>query len=412
MADVLGTVQIQALPAATLPVAGTELTHIKQGTGDRRISITDLMYPHTNNKANPHNVTKTQVGLSNVTNDLQLKVSANLSDVLDKAAARANLVVYSTAESDAKLKVHTDRVDNPHLVTKSQVGLSNVPNYTVSTDFRENADKFASAKSVAALFTAIQNQNPVGDIHISYNPANPTTYLLCGGTWVLEGQGKTLVGFVSGDTTRTVGSSFGAQSKLITTQNLPRHTHTVTLSGGDHVHRILGSTQGAGAHAHSFSGSTSVFDYDAKYGTTSADGYHQHTGTTDMGGNHRHMFAGDDELIRVAEVAQNQIGRYDADSDTDNWARNYWTSWSGDHQHSFTTNAAGQHQHTVGIYIGAHSHTFSGSTSAQDNHQHGIDFNSQNSAHTHSGTTDQTGGDVAFNVEQPSLVVYIWRRTA
>lgn len=55
---------------------------------------------HIANTSNPHSVTKAQVGLGNVTNDAQLKVASNLSDVASAATSRTNLDVYSTTESD------------------------------------------------------------------------------------------------------------------------------------------------------------------------------------------------------------------------------------------------------------------------------------------------------------------------
>lgn len=48
---------------------------------------------HTGNVGNPHAVTKAQVGLSNVTNDAQLKRTSNLSDLANAATARTNLGV-------------------------------------------------------------------------------------------------------------------------------------------------------------------------------------------------------------------------------------------------------------------------------------------------------------------------------
>lgn len=48
---------------------------------------------HTGNTSNPHSVTKTQVGLGNVTNDAQLKIASNLSDLANAATARSNLGV-------------------------------------------------------------------------------------------------------------------------------------------------------------------------------------------------------------------------------------------------------------------------------------------------------------------------------
>lgn len=48
---------------------------------------------HIANTSNPHSVTKTQVGLANVTNDAQLKIASNLSDLASAATARTNLGV-------------------------------------------------------------------------------------------------------------------------------------------------------------------------------------------------------------------------------------------------------------------------------------------------------------------------------
>jgi hypothetical protein len=46
---------------------------------------------HIGSTSNPHSVTKSQVGLENVSNDTQLKVSSNLSDVADVDTSKTNL---------------------------------------------------------------------------------------------------------------------------------------------------------------------------------------------------------------------------------------------------------------------------------------------------------------------------------
>lgn len=121
--------EIRDLPSANdITVGGGDFLHIKQGDVDRKIRVQDLFKFHTTDYNNPHFVTKTQVGLAQVSNDLQLKQASNLADVPNKATARTNLSVYSKAESDASLTSHTSRVDNPHATTKAQVGLGNVVN--------------------------------------------------------------------------------------------------------------------------------------------------------------------------------------------------------------------------------------------------------------------------------------------
>jgi len=78
-------------PDATASVAG-------------RMSAADKnnLDTHIADATNPHAVTKTQVGLANVSNDAQLKAASNLSDLADAAAARVNLVLATVAQAEAE----------------------------------------------------------------------------------------------------------------------------------------------------------------------------------------------------------------------------------------------------------------------------------------------------------------------
>lgn len=53
---------------------------------------------HKNNTLNPHSVSKTQVGLANVTNDAQLKIASNLADLQSVLTARSNLDLVLQAD--------------------------------------------------------------------------------------------------------------------------------------------------------------------------------------------------------------------------------------------------------------------------------------------------------------------------
>lgn len=121
--------EIRDLPSTSdITSGGGDYLHIKQGDVDRKIRVNDLFKWHTTNKNNPHAVTKTQIGLDKVSNDQQLIKANNLTDVADVVIARTHLDVYSKAESDAPINSHAARVDNPHSVTKAQLGLGNVTN--------------------------------------------------------------------------------------------------------------------------------------------------------------------------------------------------------------------------------------------------------------------------------------------
>lgn len=100
---------------------------------------------HVGNTSNPHSVTKAQVGLTNVTDDAQVKKIAVAVDadiavfdgttgalIKDSGTKVADLAlvghnhsgVYEPANSN--IQSHISSTSNPHSVTKAQVGLTNV----------------------------------------------------------------------------------------------------------------------------------------------------------------------------------------------------------------------------------------------------------------------------------------------
>ena len=101
----------------------TELkTYIDEAVGNTDTDLTALetkVNQHIANKSNPHAVTKTQVGLGNVNNTSD----ANKPVSTAQASAIADAKAAGTA-AQTSISNHAGRKDNPHSVTRTQLGLA------------------------------------------------------------------------------------------------------------------------------------------------------------------------------------------------------------------------------------------------------------------------------------------------
>lgn len=80
---------------------------------------------------------------------------------------------------------------------------------------------------------------PVGSIYLSTNNVNPGT--IFGGTWEAWGGGRVPVGVVATDTDfNTANKTGGEKTHALTTDEMPTHTHTPTVSG-----RPIGANDGS-----------------------------------------------------------------------------------------------------------------------------------------------------------------------
>ncbi|EGX0856882.1 phage tail protein, partial [Salmonella enterica subsp. enterica serovar Enteritidis] len=211
----------------------------------------------------------------------------------------------------------------------------------------ETDQKIAQAISDS---TDLNKIYPVGIVTWFNSNVNPNT-ALPGLTWTYlnNGVGRTIrIAAASGSDVATTG---GSDSVTLAVGNLPSHTH-------------------------SFSATTSSFDYGTK--TSNSTGAHTHSvsGSTNVTGAHTHIVGGHyvgDSIggkVRVQASGTEQV-----------------SSSAGDHSHtvSGTAASAGDHSHTVGI--GAHSHTVSGNTGG-------------------------TGSGSAFSVTNQFYKLMAWVRTA
>lgn len=81
--------------------------------------IKESLDAHIGNKSNPHNVTKAQIGLGNVQN----LAPADMPVSTAQAAAIADAKAAGT-KAQTDLSTHANRRDNPHKVTRAQLGLA------------------------------------------------------------------------------------------------------------------------------------------------------------------------------------------------------------------------------------------------------------------------------------------------
>ena len=231
-------------------------------------------------------------------------------------------------------KIYTDK-DKP---TPSAIGA-----YTKAETDQKIAEAISDSTDLNKIY-------PVGIVTWFNSNVNPNT-ALPGLTWTYlnNGVGRTIrVAAANGSDVATTG---GSDSVTLAVGNLPSHTH-------------------------SFSATTSSFDYGTK--TTNTTGAHTHSvsGSTNTTGNHTHTvggrYGGDSiggkQRVQVSGTAQ-------------------VSSVAGDHSHTVSGTAAsnGNHAHTVGI--GAHSHTVSGNTGG-------------------------TGSGSAFSVTNQFYKLMAWVRTA
>lgn len=109
---------------------------------------------HCTSEENPHKVTKAQVGLGNVpnvaTNDQTPTYTAASANANLTSGEKLSVAFGKIAKAISSLISHLSNISNPHSVTKAQVGLGNVDN---------TADSQKSVKSATSATKATQDGN-------------------------------------------------------------------------------------------------------------------------------------------------------------------------------------------------------------------------------------------------------------
>ena len=191
---------------------------------------------------------------------------------------------------------------------------------------------------------------PVGSIYITTNNTNPSNTL--GGTWERYAEGRTLLGVGSNDTDNytTSGLTGGTENVTLATLNLSSHTHSATPLG------------------------TVISTFTGKSATTSTNGEHTHSVEYIPARESQEETCVGSCAAKVGLLPNGWPFRDRVIVET--YTRSTELNATGNHTHSFTAN-------------GTVTSKFTGSNV----------------------TTSQIGGSQSFNVMNPYIVTYIWRRT-
>ena len=119
------------------------------------------------------------------------------------------------------------------LTVNGDLAINSVKENTSSTKMLVNGGNTVMYRDWDKLVNSIKSaMYPVGSVYITYNNVNPGTFL--GGTWERFGQGRTLVGEGTGNDgstsmSFTTDSHGGEYKHLLTIDEMPSHSHNITL---------------------------------------------------------------------------------------------------------------------------------------------------------------------------------------
>lgn len=172
-ADLSGFEQIEKNVISSKLAAQSAADDAKQYADEAALSASELsssvtaLNSHIKSKSNPHGVTKAQLGLSNVdnTSDKNKPVSDAVKAELDKKANHAAVQTAINVLGET-MNAHSTSKDNPHGVTKAQIGLSKADNTAdkdkpVSDAVKSELDKKADAENLTLHTENMSNPHSV-----------------------------------------------------------------------------------------------------------------------------------------------------------------------------------------------------------------------------------------------------------
>lgn len=151
------------------------IANLKIYVDDHFQQTNDTLYAHLGNFNNPHKTTKAQVGLGLVQNyQMANQAEAEGGALSDRYMSPKTTMQAMIKYVASQLDPHLANVNNPHQVTKTQVGLSLVDNFATASQAEAEAgvapDKFMTALRVKQAIT--KQAGELLNTHIN-NTANP-----------------------------------------------------------------------------------------------------------------------------------------------------------------------------------------------------------------------------------------------
>lgn len=263
----------------------------------------------------------------------------------------------------------------------------------------EQAD--AQFKEIIDQVTALVQDKvyPVGSLYFTTVATNPAT-ILGFGTWAAHAAGRAIVGVGTADSVAwTVNQTRGEAAHLLATSEIPAHAHAANPPA--QTFTTGGNSRG---HTHSV---------DPPATTSSGNGGHNHGGLTGADGSHNHqIFSGESSSVGSISLDNPAGGGQRFYNSTSNLA--YFDNLNSWTQSAYTSvprnlDDTGRHTHSIAS-VGDHSHSVniaafnSGAESQNHTHSVTVDISAYN--------TSNAGGGGTHNNIQPSIAVYIWKRTA
>lgn len=138
-----------------------------------------VLSPHLSDFNNPHKVTKAQVNLGNVDNFATATTAdAQAGTATDKFMTPALTKTAITQLVGNQLTAHLQDMNNPHQTTKAQVGLGNVDNFLTATQAEAQAgtanDRFMTPLRTAQAIAQLVGNSLTSHINNTNNPHNVT----------------------------------------------------------------------------------------------------------------------------------------------------------------------------------------------------------------------------------------------